>query len=87
MMKVMLGAGAMRPIQWKPADLNFTADAPSASSSGSVGTSSPSTVPSFGATLKIWLAAIRLPAPGMLRGTTLGLPGMCLPMWRATMRA
>src|SRR5712691_5626833 len=27
------------------------------------------------------------PAPVMFCGTTLGLPGMCLPRWRATSRA
>src|SRR2546423_446466 len=27
-----------------------------------------------------------LPPPGMFWGTTVGLPGRCLPMWRATTR-
>ena len=30
---------------------------------------------------------LRLPAPGMFCATSDGLPGICLPMWRASMRA
>ena len=37
-------------------------------------------------TLKTWFTARKLPAPGMFLGTTVGLPGMCLPMWRARIR-
>ena len=33
------------------------------------------------------VAAAREPAPGMLRGTISGRPGMCRPRWRATSRA
>ena len=86
-MKVTFGVGASRPIQLNCAALKRTFAAPSRSSSGAVGTIRPSVVPSFAATLKMWLAASRLPPPGMLRGTTAGLPGMCLPIWRATARA
>src|SRR4029077_4161729 len=32
-------------------------------------------------------AARLLPAPSMFCGVTVGLPGRCLPMWRATTRA
>ena len=86
-MKVTFGVGASRPIQLNCAALKRTFAAPSRSSSGAVGTIRPSVVPSFAATLKMWFAASRLPPPGMLRGTTVGLPGMCLPIWRATARA
>ena len=44
-------------------------------------------VPSLAATLATKLAA-PMPTPaGIWRATTLGLPGMCLPMWRAIRRA
>jgi len=43
------------------------------------GEAMPSVVPSRGAALNRWLAASRLPAPGMLRATMVGLPGMYLP--------
>ena len=85
--KVTFGVGASRPIQLNCADLKRTLDAPSRSSSGAVGTIRPSTVPSFGATLKMWLAATSEPPPGMLRATTFGWPGMYLPIWRETARA
>jgi hypothetical protein len=52
-----------------------------------VGAIRDSTVPSFGATLNTWLAATSEPPPGMFFGMTVGLPGMCLPIWRATVRA
>ena len=32
------------------------------------------------------IAAIRLPAPSMFSTTIVGLPGMCLPIWRAIVR-
>ena len=83
---VTLGVAAIRPMKLNCAALKRTFDAPSRSSSGAVGAIRPSVVPSFAATLKMWLAAMRLPPPGMLRGTTVGLPGMCRPMLRATAR-
>ena len=55
-------------------------------SSGTVFWNSVMTVPSLGATLKVWLAAPSPPAAGMFCGTTVGLPGMCSPRWRATVR-
>ena len=85
--KVTLTDGATRPIQLNSADFSFTFGTPSRSSSGMVGAISERMVPSFGATLNTWLAAMSEPPPGMLRGMTVGLPGMCLPMWRATARA
>src|SRR5882762_1657772 len=74
-MKVILGDGAIRPIQLNPEDLYLAAALSSFSSIGSVGTSRLSEVPSLGALLNMWFAASRLPAPGMLRGTTFGVPG------------
>ena len=56
-MKVTFGVGASRPIQLNCAALKRTFAAPSRSSSGAVGTIRPSVVPSFAATLKMWLAA------------------------------
>ena len=44
-------------------------------------------LPSCGATLASQLAALMPPAPGMLRGTIVGSPGMKRPMWRASSRA
>ena len=87
MTKVMFTDGATRPIQLNSAVLSLTLATPSRSSRGIVGAISDSVVPSLGATLKTWFAATRLPPPGMLRGITVGLPGMCRPIWRATARA
>src|SRR5215510_14918964 len=86
-MKVMLGLVASLPIQLNCEALNFTWGTPSISSSGIVGDVSANEVPSFGAVLNMWLAAIRLPAPGIFRAIMFGLPGMCLAIWRATRRA
>ena len=47
----------------------------------------PSVVPSFGSELYRLLVATRLPAPGMLRTITVGLPGRYLPRCRANSRA
>jgi hypothetical protein len=47
----------------------------------------PNTLPSRGAALYSQLASARLPAPGMLFGTTAGWPGRCRPMCRASRRA
>jgi hypothetical protein len=47
----------------------------------------PTVRPSGLATLKTWLAAMRLPAPVMFSTTNVGLPGTCRPMWRAITRA
>ena len=47
----------------------------------------PNTLPSFGATRYIQLASRRLPPPSMFLVSTVGLPGMCLAMWRAIVRA
>jgi hypothetical protein len=46
----------------------------------------PITEPSLGATLYIQLASTSPPAPTLFWAMNLGLPGMCLPMWRATER-
>src|SRR5215510_11180700 len=85
-MKVMLGLVASLPIQLNCEALNLTWGTPSTSSSGIVGDVSANEVPSFGAVLNMWLAAIRLPAPGMFRAMMFGLPGICLAMWRARSR-
>jgi hypothetical protein len=45
------------------------------------------TVPSRGATVASQLAACTPTAPGMLRATIEGSPGMWRLMWRATRRA
>src|SRR5437867_5308406 len=71
-MKVMLGLVACVPIQLNCEDLNFTWGTPSISSSGIVGNVRANEVPSLGAELNIWLAAIRLPAPGMFRAIMFG---------------
>ena len=46
-----------------------------------------SDVPSFGAMLWMYCAALALPAPGMFLTTMVGVPGMCRPRCRATARA
>src|ERR1043166_7103076 len=79
-MNVTLGLVASLPIQLNCAALYLDALAPSVSSSGIVGDASPSVVPSLGAALKRWLAARMLPAPGMFRTITDGLPGIYFPM-------
>ncbi len=85
-MKTMLTSESTRPIQLNSAVLKRTPGVPNRSSSGAVGAAMPMTLPSFGETLNTVLAARKLPAPGMFLGTTVGLPGMCLPMWRASSR-
>ena len=45
-----------------------------------------SVVPSRGAMAASQFAALTPPAPGMLRGTIAGSPGMWRPMWRAMRR-
>ena len=44
-------------------------------------------VPSFGAMLVMYCAALAEPAPGMFFTTTFGSPGRCRPRWRPTARA
>ena len=44
-------------------------------------------VPSFGAMVEMYCAALAEPAPGMFLTTTVGSPGMWRPRWRATARA
>ena len=85
-MNTMLTRESTRPIQLSSAVLKRTPCEPSFSSSAMVGAPMPMTVPSLGSTLKIWFTARKLPAPGMFFGTTLGLPGTCLPIWRASIR-
>ena len=43
----------------------------------------PKAVPSFGADVVEPVGEAQEPAPSMFLGTTVGLPGMCLPMCRA----
>ena len=75
-----------------PIQVNLVASnlaAPLLPSRGSVGMlrlKTPITVPSRGEALNTWFAAARLPAPGRLTGMTVGFPGMCLPICRATVR-
>ena len=74
-----------------PIQLNLRASywTPVASSSGCIASpraNMPMVLPSFGAALNRKLAARRLPAPAMFCGTTVGLPGRCLPRWRASVR-
>ena len=85
-MNTMLMSESVRPIQLSSAVLKRTPWVPSRSSSGMVGAPMPMTLPSLGETLNTVLTARKLPAPGMFFGMTLGLPGMCLPMCRATSR-
>src|SRR5262249_25465372 len=59
-------------------------------SNGSSGTLHPTlamTLPSLGATLCLWRAALGRPPPGMFCAMTLGLPGMYLPINRPSSRA
>ena len=75
------------PIQVNLVASNLAAEfEPSRGSVGMLRLKTPITVPSRGEALNTWFAAARLPAPGRLTGTTVGLPGMCLPMCRATVR-
>ena len=85
-MNTMLTSESMRPIQFSSAVLKRTPWVPSFSSSAMVGAPMATTVPSLGETLNTVFTARKLPAPGMFFGTTLGLPGMCLPRWRASSR-
>ena len=85
-MNTMLMSESVRPIQLSSAVLKRTPWVPSRSSSGMVGAPMPMTLPSLGETLNTVLTARKLPAPGMFFGMMLGLPGMCLPMCRATSR-
>ena len=85
-MKTMLMSELIRPSQLSSAVLKRTPCVPSRSSSGMVGAPRPMTLPSFGAMLKTWLTATKLPAPGVFFGTTVGAPGTCLPKWRASSR-
>src|SRR5215217_839554 len=82
----MLIRESTRPIQLSSEVLKRTPCDPSFSSSAAVGAPMAMTVPSFGETLNTWLIARKLPAPGVFFGTTVGLPGMCLPTWRAISR-
>ena len=82
----MLTRLSTRPTQLSSAVLKRTPWEPSFSSSAMVGAPMPMMVPSFGRTLKIWLTARKLPAPGMFFGTTFGLPGTCLPRCRLNSR-
>ena len=47
----------------------------------------PKVSPSLGAAWEKYCATRKPPAPGMFCGTITGLPAMCLPMWRASVRA
>ena len=47
----------------------------------------PIAVPSFGAMVVMYCAALAVPAPGMFLTTMVGSPGMWRPRWRATARA
>ena len=51
------------------------------------GVTAPIAVPSFAAVWVMCSPALALPAPGMLRTTIVGLPGMCRAQCRATARA
>ena len=72
-----------RPIQLNSRALYWTPWLPSASSSAAAWETMPMAVPSLGATEVSQFASLKLPAPGMDCATTVGLPGICLPMWRA----
>jgi hypothetical protein len=52
---------------------------PNSGSSAVEDANTPSTVPSFGATLKMLSATFIDPAPGMFCTMMFGLPGTCLP--------
>ena len=69
---------------------NSGALAPRSSSSGDMmapGMIAAIEVPSFGAMLLTYCAALPEPAPGMFLTTIDGSPGMWRPRWRATVRA
>ena len=83
----MFTSESTRPIQFISAVLKRTPWVPSFSSSAEVGAPMPIDRPSFAAMLYMCASARKLPAPGMFFGTIDGLPGMCLPRWRATSRA
>ena len=68
----------MLPTQRNRVGSNFAASIPSSGSKPVPLPMMPKAVPSFGPTLESQFASRRLPAPGMLRGTIVGLPGMCL---------
>ena len=74
-----------------PIQLNFSGSycTPVLSSNGCIASpraNTPSVVPSLGAVVKMKFADRRLPAPAMFWTMTLGLPGRCLPRWRAKLR-
>ena len=76
----------MRPIQLNSAALYCAPGERSASSSAAVWVMTPSAVPSLGAAENRKLAARKPPLPGIDWAITVGSPGMCRPMKRATSR-
>ena len=82
-----LASSVPLPSQWNFIASNCVALLPISGSMARPRLNMPIVAPSFGATLNRKFAARSEPAPGMFCTTTVGWPGMCLPMWRARMRA
>ena len=74
------------PIHSTSRGSNLTFLSPSACSRTNWLFQTPAVSPSRSALLAMWLARTRLPAPGMLSTAVEGLPGTCLPKWRAMAR-
>ncbi len=70
---------AMLPIQDSLLASYWALEPPSSGAMIRLGSKMPMVSPFFAATALIWFTMPRLPAPGMLRTTTFGLPGMWLP--------
>jgi hypothetical protein len=77
----------VEPIQFSASGSKRTPCPPSSGSMDMPRAISAIVVPSLGARLATLFAAVSVPAPGMLRTITVGLPGMKRARWRATKRA
>ena len=79
-------SGFILPIQVNLVDSNFALVPPNNGSRATDEANTPAWVPLRGAALYRKLATLSPPAPGMFFGTTVGLPGIWLPQWRARTR-
>src|SRR4051794_41853847 len=79
---ITFGVSVVLPIQLNWRTSYLTPAAPVAWCTAMFCDSATIAVPSLGATLASQLATSIWPAPGMLDGTIVGLPGMYLPIWR-----